>query len=73
MTTFFVQNDKLFTQIIIVSERTSNAVKQASRPQVIHKTQLPICLDYRARNRPQLFGGNAKFCSRNLDIGCGST
>ena len=25
-----------------------------SRPQVILKTQPPICLDYRARNRPQL-------------------
>ena len=31
-----------------------NTVKQASRPQVIHKTQPPICLDYRARNRPQI-------------------
>ena len=29
-------------------------VKQASRPQVILKTQLPICLDYRPHNRPQL-------------------
>ena len=31
-----------------------NTVKQASRPQVILKTQPPIWLDYRARNRPQL-------------------
>ena len=31
-----------------------NTAKQASRPQVILKTQPPICLDYRARNRPQL-------------------
>ena len=31
-----------------------NTVKQASRSQVILKTQPPIWLDYRARNRPQL-------------------
>ena len=29
-------------------------VKQTSRPQIILKIQPPICLDYKARNRPQL-------------------
>ena len=29
-----------------------------SRPQVILKTQPPICLDYRAHNRPQLLGSH---------------
>ena len=31
-----------------------NTAKQASRPQVILKTQPPICLDYRACNKLQL-------------------
>ena len=49
-----LQSDHTVSKLSADAGSLWNTVKQASRPQVIHKTQSPICLDYRARNRPQL-------------------
>ena len=51
----FSQSDHTVSKLSADAGSLWNTVKQASRPQVILKTQPPICLDYRARNRPQLY------------------
>ena len=51
----FSQSDHTVGKLSADAGSLWNTVKQASRPQVILKTQPPICLDYRARNRPQLY------------------
>ena len=51
----FPQSDHTVSKLSVNAGSLLNTVKQASRPQVILKTQPPICLDYRARNRTQLF------------------
>ena len=51
----FPQSDHTVSKLSADAGSLWNTVKQASRPQVILKTQPPICLDYRARNRLQHF------------------
>ena len=51
----FPQSDHTVSKLSADNGSLWNTVKQTSRPQVILKTQPLICLDYRARNRPQLF------------------
>ena len=51
----FPQSDHTVSKLSSDAGSLWNTVKQASRPQVILTTQPPICLDYRARNRSQLF------------------
>ena len=50
----FPQSDHTVGKLSVDAGSLWNTVKQASRSQVILKTQPPIWLDYRARNRPQL-------------------
>ena len=50
----FPQGDHTVSKLSAEADSLWNTAKQASRPQAILKTQPPICLDYRARNRPQL-------------------
>ena len=47
----FPQSDHTVSKVSVDTGSMWNTVKQASRPQ---KTQAPICLDHRARNRPKL-------------------
>ena len=49
----FPQSDHTVSKLSADADSLWNTVKQASRPQAILKTQPPICLDYRAHNRPQ--------------------
>ena len=48
----FPQSDHTVSKLSAEAGSLWNTAKQASRPQVTLKTQPPICLDYRARNRP---------------------
>ena len=50
----FPQSDLTVSKLSADADSLWNTVKQASRPQAILKTPPPICLDYRASNRPQL-------------------
>ena len=52
----FPQSDHTVSKLSADPDSLWNTVKQASRPQVILKTQPPICLDYKARNRPYTYG-----------------
>ena len=49
----FPQSDHTVSKLSADADSLWNTVKQASRLQVILKTQPTICFDYRARNRPQ--------------------
>ena len=50
----FHQSDHTVSKLTADADSLRNTVKQVSRPQDLLKTQPLICLDYRARNRPQL-------------------
>ena len=51
---WFSMNNQTVSKLNADAVSLYNTVKQASGPQVILKTHPPICLDYRAHNRPQL-------------------
>ena len=61
----FPQSAHTVSKLSADADSLWSTVKQASRPQVILKTQPPICLDYRARNRPQLV---KKLCWKGFNI-----
>ena len=50
----FPKSDHTVSKLSADADSLWNTAKQASRPQAILKTQPPIFLVYRARNRPQL-------------------
>ena len=50
----FPQSDHTVNKLCGDADSFWNTIMQAYRPQVILKTQPPVCLDYRAQNRPKL-------------------
>ena len=68
----FPQSDHTVSKLSADADSLWNTAKQASRPQAILKTQPPICLDYRASNRPQhlhlVFGlsDGSNCCQKNF-------
>ena len=63
----FPQHDHTVGKLSADPGSLCSEVQQTSWPQVILKCQPPICLDYRARNRPQLWCSSTWLLLRNLN------